>query len=477
MILGTTLAAVAMAQESLPTGAASAWTSDDAIVVQARGLIAQGELKDAAALVTANDDPKIPARAEIADIVGRIRRDYTMTIAQFMDKAKNNIPDITAGDCDRWAKAGELTARPIDGQLMIFSSEPSNLFKLSEEARNRRVNWTDKKSFDLVSHLAKLVDQADKTHERYVMPIQHHVTYTLTVPGNQEGAKAGSLLRVWLPFPQEYARQRDVKLISSSPENPLIAPSKDETQRTVYFEKHLEDPAKDSVFKINFQYTCYADVPQLSDDQAKPLSMDFPKKYLEERPPHIMFTPKVRQLVAQIVGKETNPLAKARKLWDWETTNIRYAFEDEYSTIASFSGKCLSLNKGDCGIQGTTFITLARAAGIPARWQSGWQTKPGEAGMHDWCEIYIEPWGWIVIDPSYGKQKSSNEKIHEFYLGHQDNYRMVVNFDYGRELTPPKPSLRSEPADFQRGEVELDGRNLYFDKWDYNIQVTHTPVE
>jgi hypothetical protein len=54
---------------------------------------------------------------------------------------------------------------------------------------------------------------------------------------------------------------------------------------------------------------------------------------------------------------------------------------------------------------------------------------------------------------------------------------MVVNLDYGRELYPPKKSLRSEPADFQRGEVELDGKNLYFDAWDYNIDVKPTPLK
>jgi hypothetical protein len=37
-------------------------------------------------------------------------------------------------------------------------------------------------------------------------------------------------------------------------------------------------------------------------------------------------------------------------------------------------------------------------------------------------------------------------------------------------------SLRSEPADFQRGEVEVDGRNLYFDEWDWDFQLDVEPV-
>jgi hypothetical protein len=35
--------------------------------------------------------------------------------------------------------------------------------------------------------------------------------------------------------------------------------------------------------------------------------------------------------------------------------------------------------------------------------------------------------------------------------------------------------LRSEPADFQRGEVEVDGQNLYYDLWDYAMKIERTP--
>jgi hypothetical protein len=34
--------------------------------------------------------------------------------------------------------------------------------------------------------------------------------------------------------------------------------------------------------------------------------------------------------------------------------------------------------------------------------------------------------------------------------------------------------MRSEPADFQRGEVEIDGRNLYFNEWDYEFEFEQT---
>ena len=125
--------------------------------------------------------------------------------------------------------------------------------------------------------------------------------------------------------------------------------------------------------------------------------------------------------------------------------------------MPSFSAMCLKRGRGDCGVQATLFITMCRAAGVPARWQSGWETKRAGNSMHDWAEFYCAPWGWLPADQSYGVQKSDDPKVRDFYLGHQDSYRTIINVDYGRELVPPKKSLRSEPADFQVGRLRSTG--------------------
>ena len=68
-------------------------------------------------------------------------------------------------------------------------------------------------------------------------------------------------------------------------------------------------------------------------------------------------------------------------------------------------------------------------------------------------------------------QKSDDPRIRDFYIGHQDSYRMIGNLDYGAPLHPPKISMRSEPADFQVGEIEIDGRNLFYDEWSYDMKI------
>jgi hypothetical protein len=50
---------------------------------------------------------------------------------------------------------------------------------------------------------------------------------------------------------------------------------------------------------------------------------------------------------------------------------------------------------------------------------------------------------------------------------------MIINEGVAGALHPDKLFLRSEPYDFQRGEVEWSGGNLYFDKWEYDMNIRY----
>ncbi len=474
-----------------PTGASAAFTSADPIIKDAIKLVNQGKFSDAQSLLACDDghaDAKVSeAREELKEVIRRIKSEYATDAGDLLAKLRNSIPDVTKEDLGRWTCSGEAQYRLIDGQTKYFNREPANIFRFCEEAIARRAKAgnapKDDPRWKLTDHLKRIIDAADKSESPEVLPIKHRFTYTLTIPPNTTGVKANSLVRVWLPFPQEYRQQKNVNLISTSPQHVSIAPTAIETngtisgaaQRTVYFEQRVTDPAKPLVFSEIFEFTSYAFYPKLDDADARPLLPDWTKPYLAERLPHIQFTPALRDQVAAIIRNETNPLVKVRKIFHWIDANIKYHAEDEYGTISSFSTKCFEVKRGDCGVQSTLFITMCRLAGVPARWQSGWESKPLGYNMHDWAEFYVAPWGWVPADASYGLQKSDDPRIREFYIGHQDSYRLIVSLDYGRDLHPPKQSLRSEPADFQRGEVEVDGRNLYFNQWDYQMKMQRDP--
>lgn len=454
-----------------------------AVLQQARQAVADGRFREAEALLGPHlGDPNAPVVNDFAvlrEIMRRIRLDYALTPERMLTKLRESIPDVTREDMDRWHAEGLLQHRVIDGDVCYFVREPSNLLRFGEQAKARRTPVVKPAGgFALPAHLARVVEAAQTSGEPLVGPVKHHIRYEMRVHEGHPRLHAGARVRCWLPFPQEYRQQRDVRLISTDPPGGTIAPN-GSPQRTIYFEQTIDDPNKPPHFAAEFEYVCSAYVPVLDPNAVRPYDLKS-SVYVDntaERPPHIVFTPEMQATAKEIVGDEQNPLRKALRIFRWISRNVKYCAEMEYSTIPNISTKALSSRRGDCGVQGLLFITLCRAAGVPARWQSGWQTLPGDWNMHDWAEFYVEPWGWLPADPSYGLQEHTDPRVQEFYCGHLDAYRMIVNLDYGRELNPPKISFRSEPADFQRGEIEIDGHNLYYGEWDWTFDVRSTPTE
>jgi transglutaminase-like putative cysteine protease len=459
-------------------GANEAATDQNAKVTD---LIASGNFTDAEKLLQAQiADPNAPVTSESAvqlEVLRRTRRDFPLSNDQVLAEIKKSVPDATQKDLDQWRAAGDLQFRMIDGQPRYFREAVPNLFRLNKEAKYRQKNPAAKKKFDTTALVEKLVKLSESSDDPLVYPVQHHVKYELTVHKNHPLVKPGAQVRVWLPYPQEYRQQHDVKLISSSPAEVKIA-SPNAPQRTAYFEQTITKEGETPKFQIEFEFVTNAYCPKLDAAKVKPYDTDSAlyREFTAERRPHIAFTPEVKKLSQEIVGDETNPLEKARKIFRWMSKNVPWCEEMEYSIIPSLSLKGLTARRGDCGVQGTSFITLCRAAGVPARWQSGWQTKPGDWNMHDWSEFYVEPWGWLPADASYGVRESKDPRVHDFFCGNMDPYRLIVNLDYAQPLEPPKTSFRSEPTDFQRGEIEIDGRNLYYDDWDWKFEVDTNPL-
>ncbi len=472
------------------SGASVFWTLQEPTVERAREMVNRGGLNEADALLASvgksSEAQLVRACREGREIVRRIRVDYNLSPEDLLKRVQATLPDVTAADIEQWRQAGQVQHRVLDGRLWYWGREPSNLWKLCEEANRRQTVSEGRKPGEpasrpagegtLLDHVQRVVNVTRRTGQAEVEPVRHRIRYKLTVAADRPGAKAGSRVRCWLPFPQEYRRQRDVRLIEASPPGCVIAPNAVDArplggapQRTLYFEHVLADPGQPVTFSAVYEYVSFAYCPRLDDGKAQPNSRGDSSLYLQERRPHIVFTPELRSTVEQIVAGETNPLVRARRIFHWFDRNIRYAYEEEYSTIPSLAERTFRLRRGDCGAQGMLFIAMCRLAGVPARWQSGWATFPGKWNMHDWAEIHVEPWGWLPVDVSYGVKRSDDPDVREFYFGHLDAYRLIVNLDYGCELHPPKRDLRSEPVDFQRGEVEIDGRNLYFDEWEYDF--------
>ena len=175
-----------------------------------------------------------------------------------------------------------------------------------------------------------------------------------------------------------------------------------------------------------------------------------------------MFTPLIRAMCQEIVGDETNPLLKAKRIYEYVTDRVRYSYVRRYSTILSIPEYAAVNQKGDCGVQAVLFITLCRCAGVPARWQSGLFAAPYDIGGHDWAQFYVAPYGWLYADLSFGgsAHRLGNEERRAFYFGNLDPFRMPANLAFQHEFIPPKQFMRNDPTDNQYGECEYNDRAL-----------------
>ena len=458
------------------------WTVLAQIPLNFQKLINNGEFSKAQQLMRTELAANLSLSPEVKQVMifeierlERIKKDFTNTKQQVVEYIKKYIPEVTENDLVRWEKKKSLEYKIINGQKRYFNRAAPNLFRINKEAKKIKQQQENHKpksqaAYDRDIDVREMVTLGETGGKKFINPVRVRVTYTLEVAKNV--VPESKVIRCWLAYPREIpGRQVDIKLISSNPERHIVANNTDYLQRTVYLEKTSVKDGE-TVFQLVFEYSGHAVYNKINPDLIKPAQItNALAPFIEERPPHIVFTPELKALSKEIVGDETNPYRIAKKLFKWVDDNIPWASAREYSTFRNISDYVYRNRHADCGMQTIFFMTLCRLNGIPCKWQSGWTTEPGGEGMHDWGEIYFEPYGWLPVDVTYGLRKSDNSKEKWYFLGSMDSYRLIVNDDYSQNLYPAKIYPRSETIDFQRGEVEWEGGNLYFDCWDYEFQV------
>lgn len=411
----------------------------------------------------------------LVEISFRIQRDFGLQEQEIKRQLQKYFPHLDSVQLQKWESSEKLEVRRINGEKRYFTNAVPNLFRLDDKARlfKEKVDGPTVDSLDLfcLDHTQKVI-AATKNSGEITSPVKVRLSYVIDVDMNV--VPDGKTIRCWLPFPREgNARQKKVRLVSSEPENAVIADNSN-LQRSVYLERKAKKD-EPTFFRVEFEVETLAQYFDLMPEQIKSYNTqsELYKAFTAQRPPQIVFTPEIRKLAERILAGETNPLLKVRKLYNWINDSVRWASALEYSTFINIPHYVLSTRHGDCGMQTLLFMTLARSQGIPVKWQSGWMLHPREVNLHDWCEVYYEGIGWVPLDQSFGLQNSTDEKVRNFYQTGIDAYRLIVNDDFSQPLSPTKKFMRSEPYDFQRGELEWEGGNLYFDKWNWHMEASY----
>ena len=418
-----------------------------------------GDIAGALDAIRARLQKDIPAllrsRLELEQaILPRMARQYPHSRERALSLMREMIPDFSQEEFDELERNNGIDFLYADGEKRYFVRFHRTLLKVHPDiARRAGVPLTPS---------SPLLDEAIREmKEKGSLTYRFHIRGTLKI--ENESFVPGETYRVHMPLPMASAQTEKVELVSCSPA-PLFVSPENHPQRTVCFEETLHE---NKPFVVEYAYDCtmrYVDLKKPPESSSPvyprcpaPVAEDF-----QELPPHICFTPYLYALAEEILAEEKDDLRKARRIYDFVTTRVTYSFMRSYLTLENHA-EYASINlKGDCGLQALLFITLCRIAGIPARWQSGLAAEPTSIGSHDWAQFYVEPWGWLFCDCSYGGAawRKGNMERWDFYFGNLDPYRMAANSAYQANFDPGKKHLRIDPYDNQTGECEISVRGL-----------------
>ncbi len=383
----------------------------------------------------------------------RLPWNYPYNKAKALELVRNHIKDFTEEEFEKRQLNGEINWIYLDGQPHYLDRFFESLCK-TDSGFAKRANIVPIGADGAGARLDRAIALM-----RTKGQLANRIRGKATIQIKPEIFKPGQKVRAYLPIPTATAMQSDIRLEKIFPAPTTVSPE-NAGQRVVFWEETMTD---NHPFVVEFSYVSTAKYVALEPTKVDEKQPSF---YLSEEAPHIIFTPYLKGLAKEICGEETNPLEKARKIYDFITLNVKYSFMRAYFGMEDIAENCARNLCGDCGVQALLFITLCRCSGIPARWQSGWKAEVEFCGSHDWAQFYVAPFGWLYADPSFGggAVREHNEERRKHYFGNLDPYRMVANTQFQGDFTVPKEFWRCDPYDNQTGEMETEtGALTYLD--------------
>lgn len=310
------------------------------------------------------------------------------------------------------------------------------------------------------------------------------VVYTVT-PTVTDSAKS---VRLWLPYPLSNADQ-DISAVSVTGNYAQSAvytdPGSGATFLFAEWTGVKEKPHLTMAFHVASKF---AKGPASLPAGDGPIPADIAARYLagSEWVPTSLFAAEA----AEIVKGKQGILAKARAVYDW---TVEHTFRDPDVKGCGLGVPGRTMNEckggGKCADISSVFVTMARAAGIPARDVFGLRMASPKTGeitgdYHCWAEFYLPGHGWVMVDPADVRKMMLVNKLEldspetatwrEFFWNGDDLFRIVLNKDSrGVVLTPAQQGGLINYLMYPFGQV--DGETLnYFDPKGFGYKVEFT---
>ncbi len=219
-----------------------------------------------------------------------------------------------------------------------------------------------------------------------------------------DGAKR---LRIWFTMPQDDPAQQ---VSNFKVECPFPHRIEKDSEGNKFVHVEVPHPAvKEFSVLETFTITRSEVISGVSAAKARPYApadLAGKEKFLAPNA-NVIIDDRIRKIASETTGSETNPVVRARKLYDWTLANIDYWVKDPKNKKASPVGStdyCLTSKTGNCTDFHSLWMSLARASGIPTRLIYGSFFKleldgqDADQSYHCWPEFWVPGTGWVPHD-------------------------------------------------------------------------------
>jgi transglutaminase-like putative cysteine protease len=276
------------------------------------------------------------------------------------------------------------------------------------------------------------------------------------VPAMPAGSRE---LRLWIPLPytgpDAYQKVSRLKVESPLPyhidHEPVFG------DRYVYLAVRQPLGVKPFDVRISFHVERFEHRVSLTPSNAAPAvpHMELARYLRPDR--MIPLNGEIGQLSAEQTKGAVGAIAKAHKIYDYILATMHYDHKGTGWGHGDAVWACNSKH-GNCTDFHSLFIGMARAAGVPARFQIGLALPPDShsgaiASYHCWAEFYANGIGWVPIDAAKASQDPAKAK---YFFGAIDTDRVMFSLGRDIRLVPPQ---KGEPLNyFVYPYAELDGK-------------------
>ncbi len=267
---------------------------------------------------------------------------------------------------------------------------------------------------------------------------------------------AGKKVRIWIPAAQSDAFQ-EIEVVSAKGDLPLKKTRESKFGDEIYFAETGSATQPNRHFEIEYDVVRHERLALSPAAHMVSASLSSIERKEDLQPDALVpVTGMPADLAAKVTEGKAQPLDKARAIYDYVFTTMRY---DKTGTGWGHGDVLYACDakKGNCTDFHSLFIAMARSQGIPARFEIGFPLPPDKhtseiAGYHCWSDFYIDGKGWIPVDIS---EAWKHQEKREYFFGSHDVNR--VQFSMGRDLRLNPPQDGKPLNYFVYPYVEVDG--------------------